>query len=209
VTFILTTPPEDATGDVQAMYERHHAHFGYLPNYARVFSHRPEIMTLWAELQRGIRRHMDARRFELVTVAAARALGSSYCTLAHGAKLAGMLSERELAGVIDGSGATLSDAERAMMDYAAQVARDAAAVTAEDVDRLKAHGFDDAEIFGIAAAAAGRAFFSKLVEGLGATPDAAYAHLPDDLKQAFTVGRPIDGSRSHQGHHQDGVGDGA
>jgi len=29
-------------------------------------------MTLWAELQRGIRRHPDARGFELVTVAAAR-----------------------------------------------------------------------------------------------------------------------------------------
>lgn len=192
MTFVSTTPPEDAKDDVLAMYERQRAHFGYLPNYARVFCHRPEIMTLWAELQRGIRRHMDVRRFELVTVAAARALRSSYCSLAHGAALAGMLSESELAGVLDGSGSTLDDAERAVMDYAARVARDASSVTAEDVKALRAHGLDDAEIFDIAAAAAGRAFFSKLVEGLGATPDAAFGNLPEPLRAAFTVGRPID-----------------
>ena len=127
-------------------------------------------------------------------MAAARALGSSYCSLAHGATLAGMLSDDELAGVLDGSGATLSDAERAMMDYAARVAQDASSVTAEDVGELKASGLSDAEIFDIAAAAAGRAFFSKLVEGLGATPDAAYGALPEPLRTAFTVGRPIDGA---------------
>lgn len=192
MSFIATTPFEEADGEVLAMYERQRAHFGYLPNYARVFCHRPEIMTLWAELQRGIRRHMDARRFELVTVAAARALGSSYCSLAHGATLAGLLSEEEMAGVVDGSGSTLDAPERAMMEFAARVARDASSVTADDVETLKAHGFDDAEIFDIAAAAAGRAFFSKLVEGLGATPDAAYGALPESLRGAFTVGRPID-----------------
>lgn len=192
MTFIATTPLQHAQGETRTMYERQRDHFGYLPNYARAFCHRPEIMVLWAELQRGIRRHMDARRFELVTVAAARALGSSYCSLAHGATLAGMLSETELAGVLDGTGSALSPAERAMMEYAARVARDASSVTAADVDDLKAHGFTDAEIFDIAAAAAGRAFFSKLVEGLGATPDAAYRELPVSLQQAFTVGRPID-----------------
>jgi len=37
MTFIATTPLEDAQGETRAMYERQREHFGYLPNYARVF----------------------------------------------------------------------------------------------------------------------------------------------------------------------------
>lgn len=77
------------------------------------------------------------------------------------------------------------------MDFAARVARDAAAVTAADVEALKFHGFSDAEVFDIAVTAAARAFFSKVVEGLGAQPDAEFHALDESLKAALTVGRPI------------------
>ena len=38
------------------MYERQETFWGFVPNYARVFCYRPEIMGLWAQLQVGIKR---------------------------------------------------------------------------------------------------------------------------------------------------------
>ena len=41
----------------------------------------------WRQLNGAIKANMDLRRYELATVAAARRLRSSYCTLAHGSVL--------------------------------------------------------------------------------------------------------------------------
>jgi uncharacterized peroxidase-related enzyme len=193
MAFIETIPVDEASGAVRDMYERQQAHYGYVPNYAKVFSHRPEIMRLWAELLRGIRRNLDDRRFELVTVAAAVALRSSYCALAHGRALRAFHTDEEIRDIVDGSDAApLTDAEREMMAFARKVARDASTITAVDVERLARHGLTAADIFDVAATAAARTFFAQLCEGLGALADSVYGELDATLKAALTVGRPID-----------------
>ena len=70
------------------LFERDRAAFGYVPNFTRVFAHRPEVYEAWLQLRDAILASMDTRRYELVTVAAARRLRSSYCTLVHGKVLA-------------------------------------------------------------------------------------------------------------------------
>ena len=100
--------------------------------------------------------------------------------------------DRVLAAIAgDRAASELSAAEVAMMGFAEQVARDASAITEADVHALRAHGFGDAEIFDIAAAAAARCFFSKLLDALGAEPDAAYERLEAELRRRLTPGRPI------------------
>ena len=79
-----------------------------------------------------------------------------------------------------------------MLNLARKVARDASSVTAADVNPLREHGFTDAEIFDIVATAAARAFFSKLVEGLGADADSTFLDMEEPLRESLTVGRPID-----------------
>ena len=191
MSFIHTIEPEQASGEVQAMYRRQQAHFGYLPNYARVFCHRPEVMAHWAALLGSIRHHVDPRRFELVTLAAARALGNSYCALAHGQRLAELVGTPQLEAILEGRD-TLSTAEREMMVLAAKVAVDAAGVTQADIDRLRAQGIGDDEIFDIVTVAAARAFFTKVLDGLGAQADVVYREMASPLREALTVGRPID-----------------
>lgn len=190
MSFIDTIAPEQASGEVLAMYRRQQAHFGYLPNYARVFCHRPEVMASWAALLGSIRRHVDPRRFELVTLAAARSLGNSYCALAHGQALAGLMGTPQLQALLEGRD-TLDAAEREMMALAAKVADGAAGVTQADIDRLRAHGLGDDEIFDVVAVAAARAFFTKVLDGLGAQADVAYREMVPELREALTVGRPI------------------
>lgn len=193
MAFIATTRARDATGSVLEMYARQQAKYGYVPNYAKVFCHRPEIMRLWAELLSGIRRNLDRRRFELATVGASLAIDSSYCSLAHGGALTEFYSADEVRKIVeDADDGPLTPAERAMVRFARSVARNATGVTAADVDTLKRHGFTDAEIFDIAAAATARTFFAQLCEGLGAVPDPAYRELDAPLRDCLTVGRPID-----------------
>jgi uncharacterized peroxidase-related enzyme len=192
MTFIQTTPPSKAQGNVRAMYQRQQGEFGYVPNYAKVFSHRPDVLEHWAGLLHGIRQHLDRRRFELVTLAAAHALRNSYCSLAHGKVLREYFSAEEIEAIVaDSELSPLSAAELAMVKFARKVARDASRITAGDVALLKEHGFDDADIFDIAAAASARAFFSTLCDSLGAEADVAYMEMDDGLRNSLTVGRPI------------------
>ena len=44
MAFIDTIPDSEISADVQAMYERQKSFWGFVPNYARVFCYRPEIM---------------------------------------------------------------------------------------------------------------------------------------------------------------------
>ncbi|MEJ0036020.1 MAG: peroxidase [Gammaproteobacteria bacterium] len=164
MAFIDIVPTSGISDEVRAMYARQEAHWGFVPNYAKVFCHRPEIMGLWAQLQIGIKRHMTKRRFELVTFVSATALRSTLCSLAHGRALMEFFSEADVLAIARGeSPAALSPAEAAMVSFARKVARDASSVEASDVEDLKRHGFTDGEVFDIAAAAAARAFWTKLV----------------------------------------------
>jgi uncharacterized peroxidase-related enzyme len=193
MAFIDTIPPREAEGDVRAMYERQQAAYGYVPNYAKVFCYRPEIMPLWAELQSGIRKHVDRRRFELVTFAAAHAMNHSYCSLAHATALMRFFSPDEIRALLPSAApGPVTEAEAAMMAYARKIVRDASTITAEDVAGLERHGFTSAEIFDIAAIAAARAFFAKLIDALGAEPDVTYLEMDEALRESLTVGRSID-----------------
>jgi hypothetical protein len=76
--YIRTVPPEEATGDLKDIYEEQIKKLGYIPNYHKVFSLRPEVSLAWRNLQTTIRSRMRLRRFELVTFAAALALKCRY-----------------------------------------------------------------------------------------------------------------------------------
>jgi hypothetical protein len=65
MSFIETVHPADSEGVVRAMYKRQQESWGYVPNYVRAFSHRPEVFARWTELLAEIRRTMDNRRYAL------------------------------------------------------------------------------------------------------------------------------------------------
>jgi uncharacterized peroxidase-related enzyme len=199
MAFISTIAPADAEGEVRAMYERQQTAWGFVPNYAKAFCYRPEVLVRWARLLAELKRPMDARRFELITFAAAHSLRHTACSLAHGKALTAFLDEDEVRRIALGeAGESLTDAEKAMVEYARRVATDASQVAAGDVDLLRSHGFSDAEIFDIAAVAAGRAFFTKLLDGLGVEADSSFLAMSEALREALTVGRPIESRQTEK-----------
>ena len=174
------------------LYEADLEQQGYVANMTRLFAHRPELWAAWRQLVGALRGSMDWRRYELVTLAAARELRSSYCMLAHGKVLVQEFYDPDqVRAIADGHG-PLDEVDRAVMELAAKVARDATSVTAGDVERLRALGLSDPEILDVVAAASARCFFSKTLDALGAEPDAAYRELDPGLVDALVVGRPIE-----------------
>ena len=158
-------------------------------NLERVFSLRPEVYTAWRELVTAVKATSDERRYELATLAAARRLRSSYCSLAHGKLLAEQFYDFDSVPAFpDG----LDEADRAIMAFAEQVVADATSITQADVDELRAHGLSDGEIFDIVLAATIRCFFSKTLDALGVQPDAEFAELDPAFREPLTVGRPIE-----------------
>ena len=158
-------------------------------NMKRAFAARPEVYAAWRQLVEAVKASSDERRYELATLAAARRLRSSYCSLAHGKVLAEKFYDFEAVPALpDG----LDAADRAIMAFAEQVVADATAITQADVQELRRHGLSDGEIFDVVLAATIRCFFSKTLDALGVQPDAEFAALDPRFREPLTVGRPIE-----------------
>lgn len=192
--FIDAIAPEEAEGLTAEIYARETERWGFLPTFVQVFSHHPEAYQAWLKLVTTLYEGSDRRRCELATLAAARTLKSTCCSVAHGR----MLRDRfysadevvQIAG--DHRGAPLDDVDKAIMDFAEKAASDPASTTQADIDHLRSFGLSDREIFDVALAVAVRAFFATLIESLGTM---AEQQIVDDLEpglvSALTFGRPV------------------
>jgi uncharacterized peroxidase-related enzyme len=181
----ITTPAESP------LYEASQAAGEHVPNFVKVFALRPEAYDAWRQLVTAATSGMDERRYELVTLAAARVLGSEYCSLAHGGVLRKKFyGEAELAAIVaDHHHAQLAEADVAIIDFAERVAADPTSVTLGDVEGLRMHGLSDADVFQVVLAACMRRFFSGVLSAVGAGPDdALYQALGPALRDTLAGG---------------------
>jgi len=191
----IDTPEESSVDkDVAAWYQKQRDAWGYLPNYAAAFATRPDVAEAWNALNNTIRGHMDRRRFEIATIAAARAYRSTYCLAAHSKFLRDACDDEATMRAIaaDPSGASLEPADRAVLEFATNVAQDAASIDAAQVQALRDHGLTDPEIVDVVLAVSARAFFTKVLDALGVQADAQLGETFDaEVRRQVTVGRPI------------------
>jgi uncharacterized peroxidase-related enzyme len=198
--FIDVIPEEAATGATAEYYAEQRAGWGFLPDYAYAFGHRPDIAAAWQALGSTIRGGMERRRFEIATIAAARALRSTYCTAAHATFLRDACDDETTVQLIaeDPEGNALEPVDRAVYQFAAKVARDAASIDQAEVDRLRAVGLSDADVADVVYAVAARSFFTRVLDGLGSQLDSQTAQTIDaDLLASMIVGRPVGESRDN------------
>jgi uncharacterized peroxidase-related enzyme len=83
--------------------------------------------------------------------------------------------DEELAAALrqDHTQANLSRADRAMLDYTAKLTRTPAAVGKDDIDQLRAVGFDDQAILQINLIASWFNYINRVADGLGVGRDLA------------------------------------
>ena len=160
-------------------------------NFERAFDERPRVLAAWVELNTALKANMDLRRYELATLAAARKLRSSYCSLQHGRVLLEEFGEpvREIA--LDRRTAGLDEIDLAVMDLAEKVVVDATSIDDSDRQPLRDLGLSEAEIMDVVLAAAARCFFAKTLDALGVLPDASLSELDAGVREVLVVGRPI------------------
>jgi uncharacterized peroxidase-related enzyme len=179
--------------EADAWAEAQTARWGYLPNYAAVFGSRPDVARAWTALNAAVSGGMDRRRFELATIAAARALGSTYCTAAHSKVLRDACGDEATMKALadDPAGASLDDTDRAVVTFAAKVARRASEIGQDDIDGLRAVGLSDNDIADVIFAVGARCFFATVLDAAGAEPDHQLAAALDTVAERLVVGRPI------------------
>jgi len=183
IMFIQTVSELEAEGKLREIYEGDRKSMGYVPNHAKVFSLRPEVLETWRAFQGSIRKNLRLRRYELVTLAAAMALKCRYCILAHGTILTknGISVDQLRLILTNFKDAGLDNTEVAMMEFAQKIIRNANEITQIDVDTLRGLDLEDIEIFDITLTATMRSFASKTFDALGAEPDAVYNELEQQL----------------------------
>ena len=172
MSIVKTVPEAEATGLVAELYAEDIEDLGYVPSHSRVMALNPEAVRGFEQLMRAIALPMGKRRYELVTLAAAEAIGSQACLLAHSRKTLSILDAEQITRILrDYRDAGLTDAEVAMMDYAARLSTDSASMTDADSQRLRDAGFTDQEIVDITLAAAARNFYSRSLHALAVEVD--------------------------------------
>jgi uncharacterized peroxidase-related enzyme len=136
---------------------------------------------------------LSIRERSLLVCATAANLSDSYCALAWGPRLATESTPDAAAAVLQRKDSfELSARENALANWARQVVRAPNAIGNEDVDRLRAVGLTDGEIFDATAFIAFRIAFSTVNDALGAHPDRELAAAaPAAIRDAVTYGRRV------------------
>lgn len=85
--------------------------------------------------------------------------------------------------------ASLSDADRAMLDYAERLTRSPAAVGADDVEALRRAGFDDTAILDICQVTSYYNYVNRLADGLGVELEEPWTRGPLTLDREGFLAR--------------------
>lgn len=188
MTIIRTIPEHDAVGEVADIYADDVKSLGYVPPHTKAMAMNPAAYHAFQALIRSVAKPLGLRRYELVTLAAARGTGSWHCRLAHGAKSLRLFDEQQLERIArDYTDAGLTDDEVEMMRFAEQVGRDASAMTDADAQRLRDAGFTDQEIVDITIAASARVYYGSALQALAVEVDTPPA-VGEPLRAALVAG---------------------
>ncbi len=187
----LEDPPVSV--EARAAYDADCQEDGYVANHTRLWSWRPDLREAFMALRFSVMKSsvLEDRDWAVLVTSTASELNDSYCSFAWGARLAGLSDGETAAQVVSGGSAPgLSERETALAAWARQVVRDPNGTSDQDVERLRAVGLDDREIFEATAFVAFRLAFSTVNDALGAAPDKQLVdETPEQVRAAVTYGR--------------------
>ena len=112
---------------------------------------------------------LSRRQHEMIATVVSVTNRTYYCSVSHTEFLRRATSDKELAEAIrrDFRSAPIDERDRAMLEYAEQITRDATGVTDAHHARLRAAGFDDRGILQITLIAAWFNYINRVADALG------------------------------------------
>ena len=140
--------------------------------YSLVLAHDPEALEQRSPLYNGIMfgaKGLPRAERELGAVVASRINGCAYCASVHAKRFTELTKTPEVMQRIqqDGVQAVLEPRQNAIVDYAAKLTHDPAAITPADAAPLRAQGLSDLDILDLTQAVAMFAWANRLMQTLG------------------------------------------
>jgi uncharacterized peroxidase-related enzyme len=151
---------EDLPEDIQLRIKEVNDKAGFIPNIFLALAHRPaEFRAFFAYHDALMEKEtpgLDRAEREMIVVATSVRNQCQYCVIAHGAILRIRAKNPLIADQIATNyrKADITPRQRAMLDYALKVSRQADKVDDQDHAILREHGFDDDDIWDIGAISA-------------------------------------------------------
>jgi uncharacterized peroxidase-related enzyme len=140
--------------------------------YSLVLAHDPEALEQRSPLYNAIMfgaKGLPRAERELSVVMASRINGCAYCASVHAKRFTELTKAPDVMARIqaDGADAPLDPRQKAIVDYAAKLTRDPAAITPADAAPLRAQGLSGLEILDLTHAVAMFAWANRLMQTLG------------------------------------------
>lgn len=174
----LKDMPEDIRSRILAVQEKS----GFIPNVFLVLAHRPdEFRAFFAYHDALMDRpgNLTKAEREMIVVATSNLNQCQYCVVAHGAILRVRAKNPHVADqvAVNYRKADITDRQKAMIAFAIKVSAEAHTVGEADIDHLKTFGFDEADVWDIAAIAAFFALSNRLANVTSMRPNPEFYAL--------------------------------
>jgi uncharacterized peroxidase-related enzyme len=183
---------KDLPADIRERIEAVQAKTGFVPNVFLALAHRPAEWRAFVayhdalmEKEPGGPCTLTKAEREMIVVATSGANQCQYCVVAHGAILRVRARNPLIADqvAVNYRKADITPRQRAMLDFAMQVALESQTVADADLERLRVQGFSDEDLWDIAAIAAFFAMSNRLANVTSMRPNDEFYLLGRIAKQ--------------------------
>lgn len=164
--------PDDLKERILAVQEK----AGFVPNVFLTLAHRPAECRAFFDYHDALMLReggLSKSEKEMIVVSTSAANNCQYCVIAHGAILRVYARDPLIADQvsINFRKADLSAREKAMLSFADKIARNSAVLEEQDFESLKAHGFDEEDIWDIGAIVAFFALSNRMANLIAMRPN--------------------------------------
>ena len=166
--------PDDIRARLLAVQEKS----GFVPNVFLTLAYRPDEFRAFFAYHDALMEKdggLTKAEREMIVVATSSANQCQYCVIAHGAILRIRAKNPLIADqiAVNYRKADITPRQRAMLDFAMKVCREAHLISDEDFTTLTGHGFSDDDIWDIAAIASFFALSNRMAHftGMRANPE--------------------------------------
>ena len=167
---------EDLPGDIRDRLLAVQEKSGFVPNVFLVLAHRPEEFRAFFAFHDALMEKesgLTKAEREMIVVATSNANQCQYCVVAHGAILRIRAKNPLIADqvAVNYRKADITPRQKAMLDFAMKVSREAGGIEEADFATLREHGFSDEDAWDIGAVAAFFALSNRMANLTGMRPN--------------------------------------
>lgn len=174
---------------LRGLFDKARETLGFVPNVFRAYSYRPERLSAWFAHYKQLHEptaNLDAADRELIAVVVSAYNRCTYCVVSHGHALRVALGETPQAAdaqvladyvATNWRHAGLDERRSAICEFAEKLTARPAEMTEADLERLRAVGLTDHEVWDVAEIAAMYNFTNRMAQATGQLPNEEYHYL--------------------------------